>query len=222
MPLYTKKEFAERCGMKTNQLAVYIKRGKVVVGNGELIDTKNEKNKAFLQRYSGQTTEANLIKEIAAVTPPESATHKRRDAFVRAEPDSDLEEDDDDLVDIPALPQSERKLKFLDTLKREQEVRLLRIKEEKLKGQVVPSELIKPVMLQHNQSILSEFKNATDEILRVFAKRRDLQPDEVADIRGQLTLILNEAISKAATATAKSIDGIIENYTEARGKGERK
>lgn len=61
--------------------------------------------------------------------------------------------------DTPTLTNSTKKLKYLDTIKRTKEIEKLQIEIQKKKGEVVPVELIKPVILQHNQSILTEFKN---------------------------------------------------------------
>ena len=84
----------------------------------------------------------------------------------------------------------------------------------------MPSELIKPVFLQHNQSILTEYKNATDEIIRIFSKKRSLTVDEVAEIKTDLVKTINNAINNAIIISSKSIDSIISDHSDKRGIGE--
>ena len=54
MALYSKSEFSKLCGIKSNQLAVHIKRGDVVLsklkGYEDYVDSENEYTKRFVAR----------------------------------------------------------------------------------------------------------------------------------------------------------------------------
>ena len=84
----------------------------------------------------------------------------------------------------------------------------------------MPVELIKPVILQHNQSILTEFKNAGDEILRIMSKKYSFSVEDLAFFKGELVKTINNSMSKAIYATTKSIDSIIQSHIEKKGVGE--
>ena len=193
MTIYTKKEFAVACGIETKRLSVYISRKKVIILSDDKIDGEDPRNKFFLEK--------NKTKSLAG---PEVAVIKK---------DIDSQKEDYASLDLKKTAAQVEKL--------EQEVRLLRLKEEKLKGVVVPSELIKPVFLQHNQSIITEVHNNSREFTRVFSKKHSLNVNDVAEMSGELIKWFNSDINKATILSVKSIDNIVNDYSEKRGVGER-
>jgi len=196
MALLTKKEIAELCGLETKNLSVYIMRGKVIVGKNDLIDTNVDKNKSFIEKRKGKISDV----KIQTTTVIESKVSEQSEG--------------------QSYTESERQLKYLDTIKRQKEIEKLEIEIQKKKGEVVPSELIKPVFLQHNQSIITEFKNATDEIIRIFSKKRSLTVEEVAEIKGETTETINNAINKATFSTIKSVESIVSEHQDKKNVGE--
>ena len=206
MAKYTKKEFAERCGMKTNMLAVYIspKHSKVIVGEDGFIDSENPINAHFLQKRI--------------------AKGKVKQKPLQSRQVSDFDDDDelsDPDSDIPTYEESERRVKYFDALKREKEVEKLNLDIQKKRGEVIPFELITPVLIQHNQSILTAYKNEFDEWLRNVAKRYGFTNTDLADARGQAATWMNDAMNKATDMSVSAIDGIVDDYAEKRGVGER-
>jgi hypothetical protein len=189
MARLSKKEFAERCGIETKNLAVYIGRGNVIVLDDDSIDDCDQKNRAFIQ--------------------------KRQVNIVRTEPKKIESPQNNDYAGL------DLKKTAVQVEKLEQEVRLLKIKEEKLKGVVVPSELIKPVFLQHNQSIITEVHNNSTEFCRIFSKKHTLNVNDVAEMNGELIKWFNTAINKATSLSIKSIENIVNDYSEKKGVGER-
>lgn len=209
MALHSKKQFADLCGIATNNLSVQIGRGKVIVVN-DLIDDTQEKNKAFLQKRISKN-QPNLNQQTnTSVVLTENIINSQKNPIELIQPNENQ-----------SYTESERQLKYLDTLKRQAEIEKLSLDVAKKKGEVIPSELIKPVFLQHNQSIITEFKNVTDEIIRMFAKKKSLSVNEVAEITGELTSCINNAMNKATTATVNSIESIVNDFAEKKGVGER-
>lgn len=193
MAKFTKKEFAKECGKDTKWLSVYIRNGSVVVGDDNLINSDEATNYQFLTKWSARKSTVKVHKDDA----------NKVDA------------------DIPSYEDSERRLKYLDTQKREKEVEKLQIEIQKKRGEVIPAELIPPVVMQHNQSIITAFKNEHDEWLRNFAKLHDMTGDEVARARGEAVQWINTAMGKATVMTEKAIEIIVADYVEKRGVGER-
>lgn len=208
MAQFSKSEFATKCGMKTNGLAVYIRRGAICVGSGGMIDDQNEKNRLFLSKRAGRMTEQQAIKHVTSI---EGHQPTRQETVPEDETDG-----------IPPYSISERRLKFLDAEKRQAEISLLKIKEQKIVGSVVPSELLIPVMLQHNKSIMESFRNGATDIIRILAKKRNFTGEERAEFNSQLVKIINDAITRATTATSASITTIVTEYSESRAQGEKK
>lgn len=190
--------------MEQNSLAVYLKRGDVVLED-DFLDTDNTYNKAFIEKRIAkgkvpkQTIQTEFRGGQAVITEPKE---KPKD-------------------DIPDYAESERRVKHFDALKREKEVEKLQLDIQKKRGEVIPSELIPPVILQHNQSIITALKNEFDEWLRNHAKKYDLGVNEIAEIRSQAVGWINNGMSKATAISQRAIEGIVQEYAEKRGIGER-
>lgn len=222
MALHTKKQFSDLCGIATNNLSVQIARGKVIL-TGDIIDDTIDKNRAFLEKRISKKTIESEISPIA-----KTKNHEQIIIPVPKLSDQKIEQGSTDqkfeLVspdEKQSYTESERQLKYLDTVKRKAEIEKLYLDVAKKKGEVIPSELVKPVFLQHNQSIVTEFKNAADDIVRMFAKKKSLTVNEVAEITGELTSSINNAINKATTTTINSVDSIVNDFAEKKGVGER-
>lgn len=216
MALLSKKEFAEQCGIPTNNLSVQISRGKVVLTDAGLVDTANEKNRAFWEK--------RLSKKAAETETPEQTPATSQIQTKKNVPVTFSDEADAEVIlpeSIPALNVSERKLKYLDTEKRAREIEKLVLDIEKKKGEVIPSELIKPVFLQHNQHILHAMKNADEEILTQISHKYSITAPDMAYMRGKSIEIRNAAMQKATDSSIKSIANIINEFAEKRTAGQR-
>jgi hypothetical protein len=159
-------------------------------------------------------TEGETIKHIARES-------EKRDKKVASTNDESVSTNSGDET-IPAYSESERKLKYLDTLKRKREIQLLQIKEEKIRGEVVPSALISPLLLQHNTSIIHSFKNAAEQITSSFGHKHGLKQADVVVMRSEIVKLTNEAIQRATAITVAAVKGIIDDYALSRAQGEKK
>ena len=225
MALLTKKEFASKCGMKTNMLSVYIKRNKVIVRSDNLIDDTNDTNISFYRMQSvhllSDKEEQEIIEHISKNhnTPTENAIAKISRRKVESnEPTEDNEEEESG---VPSFAKSTTLLKYLDTKKREEEIALLKLRKQKIEGEVIPAELVGPVLLQQNQNVMVEMKNAFEEVLRIIAKKHDLNLQDVANYRKMVTNSINDSVSKASISTKKAVISIVNDYAEKRGVGEK-
>lgn len=203
MAIYSKKEFAEKCNMPTKNLAVYVQRKQIVLGKKGTIDDTNEVNRLFLQKREAKGKVKAARKALTQV---------------KTNDEEDAEEMED--AGIPSLTVSTQRLKHLDALKRENEIKKQEFELAKKKGEVIPIELMKPVVTQHNQSIVVEFKNAVDEIIRIISKRKSLSIEEIAEIKGESVQAINGAIGRATTVTVSSIDKVLVDYKNKREVGE--
>lgn len=214
MALYSKKEFADILDMSTKALSVYISRGNVIV-KGDKIDGDHPTNRLFQSKRkvtaakSGSKTanKTDLPEAFEVISAPTS------DIITAERPKKGKKLDPVDLDNQKTL---------LEIEKKQREIALADMKIERYNGTVVPSDLIKPVFLQHNQSMITEFKNAAEGIIRVLASKKQMSNDEKAEVRGQLVEQLNNAVDRATKASLKSVESIIKNFMEARTAGEKK
>lgn len=200
MAKYTKQEFAEQCGMTTRSLASYTNQGYVVIGDDGLIDTDNAVNFRLLTKRQNKRRDKPNTNDSPQYIP------KSTDG-----------EDDG----IPSYEESERRVKYFDSLKREKEVQRIQIEIDKKRGEVIPSELVIPLFLQHNKSIITSFNNVCNAILTEYAKKKDFTPDEISEMRGRMIGAINEGIRDAQNLTKAVVKNIVSEYSEKRGIGER-
>ncbi len=211
MALLKKNELCELCNVKPKDFSNYVKRGNIIVKD-DFIDSNDEINKKFIEKRKNRFVNVDKQEEKPKTPAPKSNINS---VIPENTPLTDVESHEGQ-----SYTESERQLKYLDTLKRRKEIEKLEIDIQKKKGEVVPSELIKPVFLQHNQSILTEFKNATDEIIRVFSKKKSLSVNEVAEIKTDLVACINSSINKAIATSVKAVDNIILEHSEKKGVGQ--
>lgn len=211
MAIYSRKEFATKCGMATNELSVYISRRKVVVVD-DTIDTANQLNFTFFtkkQQNNEATENITRQQEINKTQTQETGKPKTRNK-PRSESDQDY------------FFQLEQEQKEIQIEKAKQEVELLKIKTEKAQGVVIPTDLVKIIFSQHTKYMLVEFNNAADKMTLDISKKYGLSNAQTAELRKQLTSELNKAADKSIDESKKNIKGIVEEYTERRSIGEKK
>lgn len=213
MPLYSKKEFADLCGLSTGNLSNYAKRGKIIY-SGDYIDDTLDLNASFLAMRQGNF-------------PKDKIKEKEEKPIVEVKKNNTIALNHQNTGPNTAIDQASNAILQLNTQKIETQISKMKMEMEKLRlqnskfmGEVVPTGLIKPVILQHNQSILTESKNTIDNILRIFAKKHSLDAVEVAEIKSQYIPELNNMIKKASFLTIKAVNNIINDFSEQKGVGE--
>lgn len=213
MPLYSKKEFADLCGLSTGNLSNYAKRGKIIY-SGDYIDDTLDLNASFLAMRQGKL-------------PKDKIEEKEQKHVVEVKKHNTIALNHQNISPNTIKDQASNAILQLNTQKIETQINKMKMEMEKLRlqnskfmGEVVPTGLIKPVILQHNQSILTESKNTIDNILRIFAKKHSLDAAEVAEIKSQYIPELNNMIKKASFLTIKAVNNIINDFSEQKGVGE--
>lgn len=197
MARFTQKEFASECGVGTNYISSYTGQGYLKVDEDGFYDSEEPVNARF------------LAKRLAR--PP-----KKKDEDTPKQPINPKTGEE-----IPTYEDSERLVKYFDSLKREKEVEKLQIEIDKKKGEVIPSELIEPFFLLHSQSLTTEFKNAMEDSLRNICHLYSVSIADVADFKGYITKRINEALDKATDSTVRQMKQLIQEYADKRGIGER-
>jgi hypothetical protein len=232
MALLTKDDVAELFGMNRRELSVYISRGlkkSALHLTGELIDDSDPVNKAWLDKYSSKRAAKTpkpaedqpvtgkkpekpgleaLEKAPSAPEVPGSTSKKEGKKASKSGNGSDY-----------YGAEAEKTIEQTEKIRLEQEK--LRIQIRKWRGEVLPTDVIKPLVLQHNHSILTESKNTIAEIVRLISKKKSLTAAERTEITTHYITALNDMMKKATQATIKSLTNIINEYSESRNVGER-
>lgn len=201
MALHKQSDFASLCGKPNAFISTYIKRGKLVkiVKEGDnFIDDTHPLNEAFLRQC---TKEKNTPAKSQQDDDPEI--------------EKALKRGDTEYFELVKL-----KLKN-ETELQEQKKALQELKLQKEQGIVIPTDLVKDVFGRHNKSIVTAFKEGSDNIITEISKKKELTRAEVAEINQALIKIINDATDKAISETKRALTNIVNEYAAKRGVGER-
>jgi hypothetical protein len=215
MALHTKKEFAKMCGLTTGNLSVYEKRGKVVY-SGDYVDDAIEPNGSFLKLRKEKVTGEHV--EVQAAAPVVKQTTKVIKAPKIHKPEAPNVENEGEKAPVYELTAKKIQTQIA---KMDMEMEKMRLQNSKVMGELIPTAMVKPCVLQHNQSILTESKNTIDDIMRIFKKKYSVTPEDEAEMKSQYLVALNDMMKKATTLTVKSINNIVHEFAAKRHVGER-
>ena len=235
MALHTLDEFAKMCAVGTNYLSVQVSRKKVEVtivgqkggrwGQDKRIDDSIEKNAAYLAKMKRKAkkkeaegdSEENIDEETevtAAEIPAES--RKKEDAKAK---------NDRKPLSSAITPDRAYELELaeqrLDIEIKTERARNEKIKSDKAEGLVIPTELVKALMLQDNKTLTIEIKNMLEDFITLMGAKYKASKEDITDLRRQSLEKLNIAIKNKAARMKASLKNIIDEYSETRGKGER-
>jgi len=219
MPFHSKSDFCDKCGIKPRELSTYVSRKNVIL-SGEFIDDSLPQNQKFIEKRK-------LILEKKS-----KKTNPTKKKSVKVEDDIPIKEKSlpKEITRPPKIsgPESDsldweldQKRLRLQNIKIETETSLLTLKAQKQRGEVIPTDLVKSLFAQHFKSISTAFHHATDNLLVKIAAKKGLTRAEVADFRGEIILMVNEAIKHGANESRKNIQNIINEYSSTKGVGER-
>jgi hypothetical protein len=214
MAKYTKKEFAEKCGMATNALSVYInpKRGQVVLDEDGLVDTDNETNRRFLEKNrTKKSIKTDPVPTIASLPPNQ------------AESDDNLLEIEINgvKVKIPSYEKSEQVVKYFDALKRDKEIQKLDLDIQKKAGEVIPTDPIETLIFQFKAQILNHDKITMQSFLNEISHKYSITSDDTAYFKGYYVRLLNNAVEEATKSFIEGLDRSLREFSVKRGVGER-
>lgn len=197
---HTKQAFATVCGIKTKDLSVYIGRGQVVV-EGEEIDIENPINKVFLEKRLSKKKNHLPAKQAKASTTPNVATESA-------------------ISEGMSLTEIQKRKKLADLKKVGQETELLKLREMKIKNEIVPVEDVKNVFLQFRHHVSNATKDAIEQMLIETAEESRWSNEVFAKKRKRLIEVMNRSIITAAEMTKRSIGIVTQNYAESKEVGE--
>jgi hypothetical protein len=217
MALFKKVEFATECGVSKAHVSVAIKRSKVIVRADKLIDSKNPINAAYIEkclenrvRQGGQPEVVTEVKKQGKTRPS-----KERQSVVPVEK-PERAEDPAQMNRITQKFEVELQEKQARIEKMQRDARLMQMKEMKLTGQLIPTDLVYGTIRQLSQSLLVNFNNSTDALLVDVAKKLKIDRSMLADMRKDLKRILNSSVDMAVNDAQKNVDNITKEYSQGK------
>lgn len=243
MPLYTRREFAQACGVSDAYLHMNINRRKVFLREDGMIDPAEKYNADFMaKRLAGK----NIVSQVPDPEPiaekeepepeeihpePEKLqpntnikASKLAQSRIKQEPPKPKDKKtpvtvsgnskSDDLYDL------DKRIKTQELIKKESETRLLVLKEEKIRGEVIPILLVKQLFNSFSQATMTANKDGLEALLINISKEMRMSGEQLSILRGKMVKILNDSALRANASAKNSIKTIVAEYSQSRTVGE--
>lgn len=209
----SKGEFAKMLGKHPAYVDTYIKRNQIVTcANGKMIDITNEANVSFMRHIQRK----NEIKEQQVDQPSKKGYQKKTTTKKTTEKKvvipqlkpldyspTDPSESNQGIYNIKIQKeQADLDKKLLDA----ERVRLVNAK---MRGENVPTLMVKNLIAQLSKSFISNYKEAADRLLIEISHRKKLSVSEEAEMKGLLVKIINESHDRAINEADKQLETII-------------
>lgn len=212
MALHTRKDFIDLCGISSRELSVYIKRGKVVL-TGEYINDTNPSNAAFLQKFSERKN------QVVSINAPQVEVYSEKDEPL---PEESFTERSTSSAPAKQMSQYaiERAMKLSDLEKKKVDIRIAKLKEDKLMGDLIPTELVRTLIMTQSESTKFAFSEGCENLIVLISQKKQLSATEVADIRSKLSALINKCIDNSVSFSVKKLKTIVTEYSQKRDVGD--
>ena len=109
----------------------------------------------------------------------------------------------------------------LDNQKKQEEINKKKLEVEKLKltnarlrGEMIPTELVKNLITNFSASIIKSYREGSDRLLMEISHMKRLTLEEDALMKGELIKIINNSHDVAISETMKSLESILKSGPE--------
>jgi len=210
MPLLKPKEFAMSVGVPYGTLRQHINRGKLFK-SGDYIDSDFAPNKEYiLEQTEGKGLNVDIVPNSEISNKP---TGGAKVAVKLSKPDVQKPKDSDGMY---------TRKRIADVLKTEKEIELKNLQIEKIRGELMPVEIVQRIMIVNMQSIFREFESASENIASVYCEILGGNRDHLAKMGEEMREALQDSIKNAKENSKAEISGVIKEYSATRSRGERK
>lgn len=217
MALHTREDFCELTGIKSREVSTYISRGKIVL-SGELFDDTIPQNAEFIKKRAEIMSKKKGIEQTPPETKPEYKNVSPNYANLKTPkyvPPAPGTEDKTPIIEL------ERAKLILQNIKTTEEIEKLRLHNAKASGESIPTELVKVIFAQHSKSVITSFHNGAENLLIEISKKLGMDRSVLAEFKGVLVKIINDAVDKSITESKKQIGNVVKEYAVKREQGEK-
>ena len=99
----------------------------------------------------------------------------------------------------------DKKLKLTDIELKERRIRLLQIEEAIKMGKLLPNDPVQKTFISFSENLKIAYQQGSERLIVVLTQKKALTAEEQADIRNQLTAIINQSLAEAIKQTKKDL-----------------
>lgn len=205
MAFYKQSEFAKLTGKSPGYISQYISRGKIIK-SGKFIDSNVRENADFMLKWGAKDGDPPVAKpaeekkkSAAPVITIAAPVRTKQPPDISSEPPA---------ADSGGQYQMDLNKKEADLEYKEAQTRILMLKEAQLRGEQIPTELVKDMISLLSKSIISSYKESADAILIDISHRTKMSSENTAALKGKLITAINTAHDKAISEAIKRVKTI--------------
>lgn len=116
----------------------------------------------------------------------------------------------------------DKELKAQQLEKTREETELLYIKKNKLLGEHIPVDLVKSLVVQLSETIKTAYIDASNDLILYFSSQHQLNKSQETDLKKKLTETINKAVDQSVDQSKKDLKKMQIEYSNKRGRGEKK
>lgn len=207
--LLTRKEFAEAVGAGYSTVVAYINQKRILVDKKtNKIDTDNATNFLFIAKQQAKGLVKPEFMKLGKL--PETLAEQKK----RGRPPKNqkpIEGDNLKLGDgtIVSAFDLEVKKKMLDNEKKEVDIRVKKLEEQRLEGKSIPTFIVENLIAQLSKSFIKTYSDGTENFSTEFSHKNKMTVHQAAELKAGLVEMINKAHDAAIQQTKKDLKIII-------------
>lgn len=195
MPLYSSSDFASLLGVSKASVSNAVKQGRIIIRKSGEIDSEHKANKAYahgvrpeVKKHGGDKTKV-----------------KKRGPRKRKESNDDVESD------VLGKLKAARQVQEKQVLRLGAAAELTQFKVDRLRGEYLPTLLVKDLFATHFQSMTKGTQHMLEGMLTELAAQKKLNRNEQVEWRKRIIEELNIMVERGIIETENKMMTIIES-----------
>ena len=209
--LLTRKEFSEAVGASYSVVVSYINQKRIVVDKKtNKIDTDNGVNILFIAKQKAKGKVKPEFMNLGKLPEPKTQP-KKRGRPANSKNQKPIEGESLKLADgtIVSAFDLEVKRKMLDNEKKEVDIRVKKLEEQRLEGKSIPTFIVENLIAQLSKSFIKTYSDGTENFSTEFSHKNKLTVHQAAELKSGLVDMINKAHDAAIQQTKKDLKIII-------------
>ena len=204
MPYYSQSEFAKLIGKSNAYVSTYIRRGKILK-SGDVIDSTVQENIDIMKKLGVHVDAINgatskRLKKTPTVTKKPQKIEKETSKIVVLDPQPSENSGGQYQLD---LDKKEAELEF-----KQVQTRIKLIEEARLRGELIPVDLVSEMISKLSRSIITSYKDSMDKFLIEVNHRKKMSDKHSAELKGIMVDQINQAHDNAITEAIKELKNV--------------
>jgi len=207
MAFYKQSELAKLLNKSQAHVTMAVKRGKLLL-SGDFVDDTVLENKIWIDRQKANAKQVDEPKVesvpiVEAKKLKEPILNKPKQRILKDFVPTDVERTSESIADLDKA-KKEAEIRY-----KESQTRLSELKEQKLRGENIPTDLVMNVIGMLGHSLQSNYKNGAAQLMLEISSRTKMSAEMEADFNGRLIDLINISHSDAIMEAKKGIKSII-------------